>query len=145
MLASLEITFLNNRSLSLVRNGEEIQLAGLDNPVHSNSADMGKALRRVPKEAFKILIVHSPEKAVEAAAEKVQLYLCGHTHGGQIYLPLIGPLLHNSNSPRRLCAGLWKQGAMQGYTTFGVGGSIIPLRLGCRPEIALITLRRSST
>ncbi|MHC4946106.1 MAG: metallophosphoesterase, partial [Planctomycetota bacterium] len=92
--------------------------------------------------AFKVLAVHTPELFQEASDAGIDLYLCGHTHGGQICLPWIGPVLLNSHCPRRLTRGRWKQGSMQGYTSTGAGSSMVPLRFNCAPEIALIELKK---
>ena len=95
----------------------------------------------MPK-GFRILLQHSPELLDEAAAEGVSLYLTGHTHGGQICLPGGVPIMTNVKSPRRYARGLWKHGAMTGYTTMGVGVSVMPVRFFSKGEVAVITLRR---
>jgi hypothetical protein len=87
--------------------------------------------------------VHTPELVDEAAAAGVDLYLCGHTHGGQICLPWIGPIIVNANCPRRYARGLWRHRHMQGYTSPGVGTSGVPVRFFCPPEIGVIELRCS--
>ena len=95
----------------------------------------------MPGEAFKILVVHTPELYEEAERAGVDLYLCGHTHGGQIRLPVVGPLLLNSHSPRRLASGPWTWKSLQGYTSPGAGSSMVPVRFNCPPEIGLIELK----
>ena len=141
-LAALGIKFLNNRAFPISCGAAELWLVGLDDPCHYITADLDEAFREVPEKAFKILLVHTPKRVREAAVRGVNLYLCGHTHGGQVLLPILGPPFLNTLAPRRFCCGLWKMGKMWGYTTLGVGGSSVPVRIGCRPEIALITLRK---
>ncbi|MGE5504702.1 MAG: metallophosphoesterase, partial [Actinomycetota bacterium] len=96
---------------------------------------------------FGIALVHSPELAPEAAAAGHRLYLCGHTHGGQISLPGGIPVLthdqrRHGQVPRRLARGRWSHGAMTGITSTGAGASGIPLRFATPPEMLRITLRR---
>ena len=72
----------------------------------------------------------------------MSLYLTGHTHGGQICLPGGLPIITNAKTPRRYAQGLWQHGAMTGYTTTGVGVSVMPVRFFSKGEVAIITLRR---
>ncbi len=126
----------------LRRGPDEIVLIGLDD-VHAYqpAAEAAGRLADMP-DGFRILLVHSPEMPEEAAAAGVSLYLCGHTHGGQICLPGGRPLLTNIRTAGKYARGLWKCGGMTGYTTTGVGVSVMPIRFNCPPEAALITLRR---
>jgi predicted MPP superfamily phosphohydrolase len=94
----------------------------------------------VPSDAFKVLLVHTPEIFREAQECGIDLYLCGHTHGGQICLPLIGPVISHANCPREYTRGVWKYRNLQGYTSTGVGTSGVPVRFLCPPEIGLIEL-----
>src|SRR5207248_11700996 len=90
----------------------------------------------------KILLAHTPEVYADASARGVQLYLSGHTHAGQIRFPGIGSIRNNARCPRAYAYAHWRHGAMQGYTSAGVGCSSLPIRFNCPPEIVLIELRR---
>jgi len=125
----------------LRRDRESAWVIGLDDPHYYGCDDLPAALRDVPSEAFKILLVHTPEIIKEAEEYGVDLYLCGHTHGGQICLPLIGPIVINANCSRAYARGVWKYKNLQGYTSPGVGTSGVPVRFFCPPEIGLIELR----
>lgn len=145
MITPLEgagIRMLVNDHITLRRGDDEIQIIGLDD-VHAYQPveDAAAALATMP-DGFRILLQHSPELLDEAQAADVSLYLCGHTHGGQICLPGGIPVMTNIRTPRRYASGLWKHGEMTGYTTLGVGVSVMPLRFFSKGEIALITLRR---
>ena len=116
-----------------------------DSPHSYKTADAGEAFRDVPAQAFTIFLAHSPETYREASQFQAQLYLCGHTHGGQICLPARvkrGPILTNSRAPRFTASGNWQYQEMQGYTSRGAGSSSIPLRFNCTSEITLITLSK---
>ena len=79
--------------------------------------------------------VHTPEMIPEAAQHGIDLYLCGHTHGGQICLPLIAPLLTQANCPRRYTRGAWRYGQVHGYTNTGAGASGVAVRFLCPPKL----------
>jgi predicted MPP superfamily phosphohydrolase len=132
---------LMNQSLSVTHDGDTIWLIGLDDPHYYGCDDLLGALHGVPEEVFKVLLVHTPELVAEAATHGIDLYLCGHTHGGQICLPWLGPVISGANCPRRYVRGAWRHKRVQGYTSAGVGVSVVPVRFFCPPEIVLIELR----
>ncbi len=138
------LIMLINEAWPITRNGEQIWIVGADDPHLYRLADASQAFREVPAEAFSIFLAHSPETYKEAAQFQAQLYLCGHTHGGQICLPQRGPILTNSRAPRFTASGHWQYQQMQGYTSRGAGSSSIPLRFNCPGEITLITLSRGA-
>lgn len=121
---------------------ETIWVVGVDDPHYYQTEDFSQAFRRVPKDAFTILLAHSPEAYTTASTYRANLYLCGHTHGGQICLSSGQPLLTNSRAPRFTASGRWHHAGMTGYTSRGAGPSGIPLRFNCPGEITRITLRR---
>ena len=90
---------------------------------------------------FSIALVHSPELYDSAADQGVALYLCGHTHGGQVCLPGGWPIIKNVARGRRLYRGLWRHRDMVGVTSTGVGTSGIPVRFNTRGEVLLLRLR----
>lgn len=140
------LIMLINEAWPIDRNGEKIWIVGVDDPHYYKTADADAAYRTVPAQAFSIFLAHSPEAYRDAARQQAQLYLCGHTHGGQICLPdsiKKGPILTNSKAPRYTASGSWQYRNMQGYTSRGAGASGIPLRFNCPGEITLISLARS--
>jgi len=141
-LESLGVRMLINEAVEITRGGDRLWMIGVDDPHHYGCDDLDGALVSVPPDAFKVLLAHSPEMFAEAAAAEIHLYLCGHTHAGQICLPGIGAPLINADCPRAYTHGRWQYGTMQGYTSAGVGCSLLPVRYNCPPEIALITLAR---
>ncbi len=138
----LQILF--NESLELQRDSQRIWLAGVDDPHYFGCSDVSLALDGVPQDAFKLLLVHTPEVYAEAAQAGVDLYLCGHTHGGQICLPWIGPIETHATCPRRYARGRWQHRQVQGYTNAGCSASGVPVRFFCPSEIGLITLHRTA-
>ncbi len=136
------VLMLINDSWEISNGQESIWVIGVDDPHYYKTHDVEQAMRNVPNTAFKILLAHSPEAYKQAAAIQVQLYLCGHTHGGQICLPGKKPICTNSRAPRYTASGSWQFRGMTGYTSRGAGSSSIPLRFNCPGEISLITLRK---
>lgn len=143
-LEKIGIHMLINDSKNILINGKKIWLVGIDDPHYYKVHDLELAFHDVPKDGydFKIFISHSPEVFKEASRFKPELFLCGHTHGGQICLPDGTPFFTNSNAPRKFARGKWKYNEMLGYTSSGVGSSGVPLRFNCPPEITLITLKK---
>jgi predicted MPP superfamily phosphohydrolase len=140
-IEALGIRLLMNESVPIERDGERLFLAGVDDAHYFRVDNLARALEAVPSDAATLLLSHTPEIWRQAAAAGVDLFLCGHTHGGQICLPGGIPLTLDARCPRRLGRGPWRWGAMSGYTSAGAGTSIVSLRLNCPPEITLHTLR----
>ena len=138
---ALGIRLLLNETVGLERNGQTIHLTGTDDVHYFYSEAARDALAEAPA-GFKIALIHSAELADVAADKGFALYLAGHTHGGQICLPGGRPILTHMSRFRRYASGLWRHGAMQGYTSTGVGVSGLPVRFNTRGEVVLITLRR---
>lgn len=141
-LEGMGVHMLINQSVEISRGGESLWIGGVDDPHYYGCDDLDAALTGIPPGAFTVLLVHSPELYREAQARGVGLYICGHTHAGQLCLPLLGPLLLNARCPRKLCAGLWNYKGMAGYTSAGAGSSMVPVRFCCPPEITVIELKR---
>ncbi|HXM20980.1 MAG TPA: metallophosphoesterase [Terriglobales bacterium] len=141
-LEKLGVRMLVNEAVEIRRGGARLWVIGVDDPHCYGLDDLDGALEGVPADAFKVLLAHSPEIFEEAAAAGVHLCLCGHTHAGQIRLPVIGGILTNADCPRSYTQGVWHHGSVLGYTSAGVGCSLLPVRYNCPPEIAMIELTR---
>ncbi|MDO3720963.1 metallophosphoesterase [Marinobacter sp. chi1] len=145
MLPGLEdmgYTLLMNEMVPLERSGHQIYLAGVDDAHYYKVHNLQQAGDKIPPEGTSILLSHTPEIWREAAHAGHDIFLCGHTHGGQICLPGGIPVTLDSDIPRRLGRGLWRVNGMLGYTSPGAGTSVVNVRLNCPPEITLHTLTR---
>ncbi|MBV9404508.1 MAG: metallophosphoesterase [Acidobacteriaceae bacterium] len=140
-LEDMGVRMLINEAYAIEKSNSTLWLAGVDDPFDYRCDDLPAALASIPLDAFKILLAHTPELYEDAARRGVDLYLCGHTHGGQFRLPLIGALRHNANCPKSYLSGQWRHAGMHGYTNAGAGCSLLPLRFNCPPELLLLTLR----
>lgn len=137
------MSVLVNDATAIKMGGQKIWIVGVDDPHYFKCHDLEMAFADVPHGAFKIFVAHSNEIYREAAAFHPQLYLCGHTHGGQILVPFLGAPFTHSKAPRSFLYGPWKYQRMIGYTSCGVGVSGVPVRFSTHGEILLITLKKS--
>lgn len=117
----------------------ELWLAGLDE-MHLGDPQLVPALAGAPAGALRLLLVHEPDFADQVrAGDQIALQLSGHSHGGQIRLPLVGPLLLPPDG-KAYPLGLQRAPQTQVYTSRGVGVAHLPVRLLCPPEVSLLTL-----
>lgn len=147
-LQKMGVHMLINDAAELRSDESGLWIAGVDDPHYYGCDDLTGALSDVPKDAFKVLLAHTPEMYQEADAAGIHLYLCGHTHAGQIRLPkpfrgAWAAPFQNADCPREYAYGAWSHGALQGYTSAGVGASLLPVRYNCPSEVVVIELRRS--
>lgn len=139
-LETAGIRVLINETVTVAHGGTDFRLTGLDD-VHTFYTE--DALRALDGggDGFTVALVHSAEVADFAAAAGYDLYLCGHTHGGQNCLPGGHVIASSLTRCKEFHSGVWQCGDMVGYTTTGLGVSGPPVRFNCRGEIALIALR----
>ncbi|MCF8332748.1 MAG: metallophosphoesterase family protein [Bacteroidales bacterium] len=135
------INLIVNETFELEKEGQKIYITGTDDPYYYYSEQALFALEK-PLEGFKIALVHTSELRDVAAQNDYNLYLCGHTHGGQICLPNGKAILTHQYEGKGFVSGIWDYNGMIGYTNRGCGVSGIPVRFNCPPEITLITLKK---
>jgi hypothetical protein len=140
-LARQGIHELTNRGVAIHLGGSELWLCGFDDAT-TGRPDVPKALAEVPAEGFAIVVSHHPDAAELLRDGRARLVLAGHTHGGQVNLPLIGPPFIPSSFGRKYARGLAQAPMAKVFITTGVGSFFPPVRFRCPPEIALITLAR---
>lgn len=143
-LAGRGIELLHNRSLRLRHkvgqsDGVDLYLAGVDD-VTEGTPDLSTAFSALSAAEPNILLSHNPDILEEPESRRASLVLAGHTHGGQVVLPLLGAAhTHSEHLTRREAAGYMLRDQTQVYVSRGIGEGI-PLRFGARPQIALITV-----
>lgn len=127
-------------------NGRFLTIMGMDCTHHlpTDRARLDQLHQQAPNHHPQLFMYHSPELMPEVAERQIDLYLCGHTHGGQVRLPFVGPILTSSQLGRRYVMGLYKEGRTHLYVSRGVGleGLSAPrVRFLAAPEMTLITIQ----
>lgn len=137
-LSARAVTVLRDARTSLTIRGETFDLAGL------------RFWTRRPEEIARvvrggtgttIMVAHDPRRVQEAAALNVPLLLSGHTHGGQVVLPIVGAIAAKKFP---ILAGLAQEGPTTVFVSRGVGTVYVPVRVNCPPEVAVLTLEATS-
>ncbi len=140
-LEAQHIHVLRNVHHSLRLGSAPLWLVGVDD-LWWNGDDLPGALRSIPARDPKILLCHNPLGIHLAATHGIDLVLSGHTHGGQVRLPVVGSVYGRSKLGRRFVEGWNRLHGTQIYVSRGIGKVLVPLRVGCPPEIACLRLRR---
>lgn len=136
--AAPRIRFLSNAACILPWGKGTVGLCGID-PIRG----LEEAYQAVQVAPFRIAMHHAPDLAEDAAAHGINLYLCGHTHGGQVRIPFWGAIVTNAETAKRFEDGFYMLGNMLLHTSRGLGveGFARDVRFLCRPEITMITVR----
>ena len=139
MLSSCGITDLTNKVYTLERGDERLHLCGVDD-VWEGEVRLEEVIAQLPEDGAAILMAHEPDFAdISAMTGRFDLQLSGHTHGGQVVLPIWGPPVLPYLG-QKYPSGLYKVGEMYQYTNRGVGMARLPIRINCPPEVTLFIL-----
>jgi uncharacterized protein len=137
-LENAGITVLENDDAMIERDGAAICVVGIGDKLEGNP-DIASALAKVVNGAPIIALTHNPDIFPSIPA-RVALTIAGHTHGGQVALPIIGRPIVPSDFGERYAAGHIVEGSKHLFVTTGVGTSILPVRFRVPPEISLLTI-----
>ena len=138
-LATRGIPCCKTAHLRLTAPDLDLYLVGVDDFTEGTPA-LGVALADIPPNAPTILLSHNPDILIDPCIHQVDLVLSGHTHGGQIVLPLLGAAHTQTEHLRRSeVSGYLRRGNTQVYITRGIGEGI-PIRFGAAPQVTLITV-----
>ena len=138
--------WMRDESVKVEVRGQRLTIIGVTcvHYIHDDALSMREAVQHTPSDRFRLLVFHSPDIAPQAAEAGVDLYVCGHTHGGQVRLPLYGALVTSSRLGKRFEMGRYKLDHMTLYVSRGIGleGAAAPrARFLCPPEVILWTLK----
>jgi predicted MPP superfamily phosphohydrolase len=140
------VVWLEQEAITVNVRGQPVTLVGVacSHKQEKDTARLARAMAGVPADAFTLLLYHSPDLIREAAGHQVNLYLGGHTHGGQLRLPFYGAIVTSSIYGKRYASGLFEEEGTTMYISRGLGfegGGMPRARFLCRPEIVSIKLR----
>jgi len=139
ILFQSKIENLDNQVHLVEREGQQLALAGIDDP-YWGKPDLKKTIAQLPDRVPAILLVHEPDYIERSAkTHKFVLQLSGHSHGGQIKIPFLAPLVLPRGG-QKYYAGLNRVEETVTYTNRGLGMTNLPMRIGSRPEITVFTL-----
>lgn len=142
-LSKAGIRVLINEHIPLYRKSDYLFIAGVDD-LWRGRMDLDRTLKGTDDKP-KILLAHNPDTIEMMKNKDVDFVISGHTHGGQVNLPLYGPPVIPSKFGVRYTSGLFREGDIMMYVNKGIGLSGFPVRFCARPEITLFTLRRGRT
>lgn len=123
--------------------GAEIEIAGSERPWFKTLPPPAEISANSVRDPLRILLSHTPDELSWARREAFDLMLAGHTHGGQVRFPLVGPVLCPSWHGTKYAAGFFHAAPTVLHVSRGTG-SLFPLRLGCPPEITKLILRKEA-
>jgi len=138
-LSARGFTVLRDQRTALTIRGERLDIAGIRFWTRS-PGDIAEVLKGTG--GTTVLLAHDPRRLVEAAALDVQLVLSGHTHGGQVIVPAVGPI---AGRKFPVLAGYATRDNTSLFVSKGVGTVYVPVRINCPPDVAVLTLRPAAT
>jgi predicted MPP superfamily phosphohydrolase len=139
-IARTPLIDLTNRHHRITVDGADLWLIGVDDFWYGEP-DQDTALKGVPTGAAVVMLCHNPDYLEAFPDERVGLALCGHTHGGQVYLPVVGSPWIPSMYGEKYRNGLVQGPASQVYVSRGLGEAGYPIRIRVPPEINVLTLQ----
>jgi len=135
------IRLLRNEVVTLHKDHQQLDFIGLDNYCNQPLKSLREQIERVSGHPGSLILEHSPDLAPMLGPAFDGLILCGHTHGGQIMIPMLGQIASSSRFGQKYVAGLYPVGRGVMYISRGVGAVVIPMRIGCPPEVTVLELR----
>ncbi len=139
-LEAAGIRVLEDAAAAVTVRGRPLWIAGVSD-ARTRGADVARALAAVPERAPVIVLTHNPDLFVRLP-DRVLLTVAGHTHGGQVNLPVLGRLIVPSRFGERYAIGHVHENGRDLFVSPGIGTSIIPVRFRVPPEISLVTVGR---
>lgn len=138
------IRVLVNESVEVNIRGSRVFIGGTDDPV-TGHADYEAALRGMKADTFNLLLTHQLDGVLRFQRRDADLILSGHTHGGQIRIPFVGPVVCDTRLPRRYVDGMRLYEGMPVFVSRGLGsGRHLRPRFACRPEAVWIEVASES-
>ena len=136
-----DIVDLSNDVRLLSRGDDKLNLAGVDSCTVC-ADDLDTVLTKLDREYPTVLLAHEPDFAHESSKTgRIDLQISGHSHGGQLIIPIVETTPFRGPNSTKYPVGLYKVGEMTQYTSKGLGTNSFRIRINCKPEITIITLK----
>jgi hypothetical protein len=135
--SDIGIEVLRNTARAVVFKRKRIWFLGIEDMEEGKHPDLEGALREIDEAEYRVLLSHNPEVAEHLGRFRVDLVLSGHTHGGQVNLPLLGSLGYRGG----LRAGLHLHEDTRLYVNRGLGCLVVPFRIRAKAEVTLHLLK----
>lgn len=137
------IADLSNDVITLEKNGDCLNICGVDSSTVC-ADNLDKVIAKMPKNIPSILLAHEPDFAKESSQTGLfDLQISGHSHGGQFIIPKVETTPFRGPNSTKYPVGLYKVGNMTQYTSKGLGTNSFRIRINCKPEVTIITLKTS--
>jgi predicted MPP superfamily phosphohydrolase len=130
---------LRHKAVRIERNGQALWLAGAGDFM-ADHRNLDQVLAGIPDRDCRIVLAHNPDTADSKYSRRIDLILAGHTHGGQVKIPFIGPPFVPVRNKSYVSGIVTTTRGFQMFISRGIGWSILPIRLNCYPEIAVLEL-----
>lgn len=136
-----EFQLLKNSHKRIVKNGEQIALAGIDDVI-LGEPDVAEAIEGIENDLFTILLAHEPDYADVASQFPIDIQLSGHSHGGQVRLPIFGHLYTPAFAQKYIYGKYaFNDKPFTLYVNQGIGTTRMPFRFFCTPELSVYTFK----
>ncbi len=130
---------LNHGSIALERSGKRLWLLGAGD-FWTDHQDLDSLLQTVPESDCRVVLAHNPDTADSEFSSRIDLMICGHTHGGQVVIPFIGPPVLPVRNKSYASGLISSPRGIQVFISRGIGWAVCPIRFNCGPEIAVLEL-----
>lgn len=136
-----DVIDLSNDVYTIEKDEDRLNICGVDSCTVCED-DLDRVIAKMPKEIPSILLAHEPDFAKESSQTKLfDLQISGHSHGGQFIIPKFETTPFRGPNSTKYPVGLYKVGEMIQYTSKGLGTNSFRIRINCKPEITIITLK----
>jgi predicted MPP superfamily phosphohydrolase len=139
LMESFGLVDVGNRTTRVAIRGVDVAITGNERPWFRAVHDIAESPMAMADGPFRILLSHSPDQIDWAIRQRFPLMLAGHTHGGQIVFPVIGPVVSPSKYGTKYAGGLFQVSGVVMHVSRGLSGEE-PVRWNCPPELAILTL-----
>lgn len=140
ILYDADFEVLHNTTVKITKNSQQaFYLTGIDSPIDLHD-DIDKAYENFEESLFRITAIHTPDKAIDLPQHQTDLVLAGHSHGGQVNIPLLGQV-YNQELANVYYSGIYNVGTMKLYVNNGIGTTHQDVRINAPAEIVVYTLK----